>query len=606
MLSKKVKQTTWNLKPLFRSDNDPAMAEERKKIERESYKFINKWRNRTDYLENPAVLKEALDEYEELNRHYGADGGEGFYFQLRLAQEQNNPKIKAKAGKIHDFAIKIVNDMQFFTLKIAKIPEKDQKKFLEYEGLKKYRHFLERLFAEAKHVLSDSEEKIMNLKGIVAHGNWVRMTDSFLAKEERDVMTEKGKIGVKNFAEIMSLINSKNKKVRDAAAKALNDILEKNSETAENEINSIFQNKKIDDEIRKFPRPDSARHISDDIDTEVVDALLKAVSERFDISKRYYKLKARLMGVKKLEYHERNVEYGKIAKKFSYNDSVGLVSAVLGNLDADFSNIFNSFVSNGNIDVFPKKGKSDGAFCAANLISQPTYILLNFTGKFHDVLTMAHETGHGINDELMKKKQNALNFGSPLSTAEVASTFMEDFVLEEIAKKADDEERLAIMMTRLDDDVSTIFRQVACYRFEQELHRKLRAKGYLPKEEIGKIFQKHMASYMGNAVLQSKGSENWWVYWGHIRRFFYVYSYVSGLLISKSLQNYVRNDKAFINKVKEFLSAGSSDSPKNIFLKLGIDISDKEFWDKGIDEVGELLDKAEILATTPKLTRKIN
>ena len=169
-------------------------------------------------------------------------------------------------------------------------------------------------------------------------------------------------------------------------------------------------------------------------------------------------------------------------------------------------------------------------------------------------------------------------------------------MLDEILHAADDELRLAIMMQKLNDDVSSIFRQVACYRFEQELHNDFRAKGYLSKEEIGKLFQKHMAAYMGDAVEQSEGSENWWVYWNHIRYFFYVYSYASGLLISKSLQNSVKRDPAFVVQVKEFLSAGLSDSPKNIFDRLGIDISDERFWDKGLDEVEHLLDETERLA----------
>ncbi|MBI3592133.1 MAG: oligoendopeptidase, partial [Nitrospirae bacterium] len=219
----------------------------------------------------------------------------------------------------------------------------------------------------------------------------------------------------------------------------------------------------------------------------------------------------------------------------------------------------------------------------------PTYILLNHTDMLNDVLTLAHELGHGINNELIRKKQNALNFGTPTSTAEVASTFTEDFVLQEILKKADDRLRLAIMVKKLNDDVSTIFRQAACYQFEQELHHEFRKKGYLSKEEIGKLFQKHMSAYMGDYVEQSAGSENWWVYWNHIRYFFYVYSYAGGLLISKALQNSVKEDPKFIGKVKEFLSAGLSDSPKNIFKKLGVDITDKGFWDKGLDEVESLL-----------------
>jgi oligoendopeptidase F len=173
---------------------------------------------------------------------------------------------------------------------------------------------------------------------------------------------------------------------------------------------------------------------------------------------------------------------------------------------------------------------------------------------------------------------------------------MEDFVLQEILKKANDELRLAIMMKKLNDDASTIFRQVACYRFEQELHREFRRKGYLSKEEVGSIFQKHMAAYMGPAVEQSAGSENWWVYWGHIRYFFYVYSYAGGLLISKSLQNSVKESPVFIGKVKEFLSAGLSDSPRNIFMRLGIDIAERGFWDKGLREIERLLEETIALA----------
>lgn len=591
-----MKQITWNLKPLFASDNDPRMEEKRKAVERKSYDFIDKWKDRKDYLKDPAVLKQALDEYEEWNRYYGDEGDEGYYFMLRTQQNQNDPELKAKYNKIEEFGRKIQNDIQFLHLRIAKIPQKDRKRFLEYRGLKEYKHFLERIFAESRYLLSEPEEKIMNLKSAPSYSNWVRMTSGFLSKEERTVLSEEGRRVPKTFAEITSLMNSRDKRVRNSAAKAFNDILGRHVEVAEAELNSILANKKIDDELRKMPRPDLGRHISDDIDSEVVDALIGAVSDKFPVSAEYYRLKAMLMKVKRLRYHERNVEYGEVAKKYSYDQSLALVERVFKDLDGKFHDILAAFRDGGQIDVYPQKGKAGGAFCAHHLISQPTYVLLNHTGKLHDVLTLAHELGHGINNELMKESQNALNFGSPLSTAEVASTFMEDFVLQELLKQADDETKLAVMMNKLNDDVSTIFRQASCYAFEQEIHQEYRQKGYLSKEEIGKLFQKHMAAYMGDAVEQSPGSENWWVYWGHIRYFFYVYSYASGLLISKSLQNSVKENPAFIEKVKEFLSAGSSDSPRNIFLKLGIDIADKKFWERGLKEVGNLLEETTALA----------
>lgn len=591
-----MKQITWTLKKLFESDDDPGIEKKRKIVEQKSYEFINKWKNRKDYLEDPSRLKQALDEYEEWKRDYGTDGDEGYYFWLRTMQDQNNPHLKAKFNMIENFSKRIENDIQFFHLRIAKIPKRNQKKFLEYAGLKDYKHFLERIFAESRYLLSEPEEKILNLKTSPSYSNWVKMISGFLAKEERKVILEDGRKGIKTFSKILSLLNSKDKKVRDSAAKAFNDILDKNVEVAEAEINSVLANKKIDDELRKISRPDLTRHISDDIDSEIVDALIKIVSDRFDISSRYYELKARLMKVKRLKYHERNVEYGNIYKKYTYNESIKLIYKVFKNLDSKFADILNGFMENGQFDVYPRKGKGSGAFCAHHLISQPTYILLNHTDKLRDVLTLAHELGHGINNELIREKQNALNFGTPTSTAEVASTFMEDFVLQEILKQADDELRLSIMMMKLNDDVSTIFRQVACYKFEQELHQEFRQKGYLSKEGIGRLFQKHMATYMGDFVEQSTGSENWWVYWSHIRSFFYVYSYASGLLISKSLQNSVKDNPKFIEKVKAFLSAGLSDSPKNIFKNLGVDITDRRFWNKGLDEVENLLQETTKLA----------
>jgi oligoendopeptidase F len=588
--------TTWELKRLFENDDDPKIEKNTKTVEQKNHAFINKWKNRKDYLNDPAVLKKALDEYEALKKNYGTDGDAGYYFWLRTQIDRNNTDLKAKYNKIEEFSRKLENEVQFFHLRIARIPKARQAVFLKYPGLKKYRHFLERIFAEAQYMLGENEEKILNLKTATSYSNWVRMTSDFLAKEERKVLLEDGSSAVKTLSEISSLTYSKNRKVRDIAAAAFNAIMEQHVDVAEVEINSILANKKVDDELRKVARPDLLRHISDDVESEMVDSLVKAVSDRFHISADYYKLKSRLLGVRRLRYHERNVEIGDIDLLYPYEKSIKLIYTVFNRLDSKFTEILTEFIENSQFDVHPRKGKGSGAFCVHHLIAQPTYILLNHTDKLRDVLTLAHELGHGVNNELIREKQNALNFGTPTSTAEVASTFMEDFVLQEILREADDELKFSIMVMKLNDDVSTIFRQIACYTFEQELHQEFRQKGYLSKQEIGKLFQKHMAAYMGDFVEQSKGSENWWVYWNHIRYFFYVYSYAGGLLISKSLQNSVKKDPGFIHKVKGFLAAGLSDSPKNIFGNLGINIADKSFWDKGLDEIEALLEETTSLA----------
>ncbi|MCX7997033.1 MAG: M3 family oligoendopeptidase [Patescibacteria group bacterium] len=589
-------QPTWNLNDLFTSDTDPLMAQRRKEIGEKTCAFARKWKERTDYLEVPSVLREALDEYEQWSRTDGFAAGEAYYFSLRFAQDQTDPAIKAKMNLAEEFGKKLQNEIRFFEHSIAMIPEERQKKLLEAEELKPYRHFLEMTFAKAKYLLTEPEEKILSMLGTTSYGNWIDMVEGFLNREEREVLDHDGKLVRKPFNEIFSLLKSRQKEVRDSAATGINSVLAQYADVAEAEINSVINFRKTVDQLRNVDRPDRTRHIADDMDTEVVDAALAAVERRFQIAHRYYALKAKLIGVDRLAYHERNVEVGEVHGSYTWDDSKALIRKVFGRLDDEFLAVFNAFESEGRFDVFPRKGKAGGAFCAHYLITYPTYILLNHTNQLYDVLVIAHEVGHGINNELIKKKQNSLHFGTPASTAEVASTFMEDFVFDELLHSADEETRLALLMLKMDEEISTIFRQVACYRFEQALHERIRSEGYLSKEDIGKLFQENMAAYMGPSVEQSPGSENWWIYWSHIRKFFYVYSYATGLLISKSLQARVKADANEIGKVKEFLAAGRSASPKDIFAAMGIDITKASFWDAGLQKVEDELEKADELA----------
>lgn len=583
-------KTSWDFTKFYKDDNDPKLQQDKQILIDETLKFVEKWEDRTDWLEDPTVLKEALDEYEQYNRNFGSFGIPGLYIHLRTQQDQIDTNLKAKDNQITELGQRLSNQTQFFSLRLSKIAKETQARLLQAPELIEYKHYLDRLFAQAKYTLTEAEEKIMTLKSAPAHGNWVRMTSSFLSKEEAEVILEDGTKDKKSFEVILTLAGqSQNQAVRDTATTAFNQILEKHIDVAVEEINSILQDKKINDELRGAERPDMMRLVSEDMAPEVVDTLIQAVSENNHIAHEFYQLKAKLFGQDKLKYNERNVPYGQLEKKYTFEDSVALIHKVLTNLDPEFGQIFQGMVENGQVDVYPKKGKRGGAFCMYYSPATPTYVFLNHTDKLSDVLTIAHEFGHAINGELMKQKENAINYDTPMATAEVASTFMEDFVLEELLKTADSELKKSLLMMKLNDDTSTIFRQIACYKFEQELHEQFREKGYLAKEDIGQIFQKHMTAYMGPAVEQPEWAQNWWVYWSHIRSFFYVYSYAGGLLISKSMQNAVRKDKTFIKKVKNFLQTGTSQSPKEIFEAMDITISKKEFWSRGIQEIEQLL-----------------
>ncbi len=585
----------WDFSLLLKSDNLKDLEGEKKEIKKEVDSFVQKWRGK-DFLKDAKTLKKALDDYESLRATYGTSGKQGYYYFLKSSLDQSNPKLKAKVKKIEEFSKKQEDKIRFFNLKISKAPKEKQKIFLESEILSEYRNYLKTSFREGRYLLTEKEERILSLKNGPAYDNWVEMTEDFLSRESGELINKKGKKEEKSFSEIVSLLRSKDKKVRDKAAEIFNHILDKNVDVAEIEFNSVLENKKINDHLRGFDRPDQARFISDDVEVETVDILVKTVTDNFDIAREYYKLKATLFNVKKLKYHERSVPYQTIDKEYSFEDACQIVKETLSDLDPEFEDIFHKFVEEGHLDAFPKKGKRGGAFCIHNLIDQPVYILLNYNRKFEDLVTFIHESGHGINNEIMRKKQNSLNFGISTFTAEVASTFFEDFVSQKLMAGEDKDMKLALIMQKLDRDIATIYRQIAAVNFEREVHNKYREKGYLSKDDIGNLFRKHMKAYMGDYVEQSPGSENWWVYWSHLRRFFYNYSYAGGLLISKALQRKVKRNPEFIEEIKKFLEAGTSKSPKEIFKEMNIDIQNKEFWLKGIKETKDLLKTAKKLS----------
>jgi len=595
-------KTKRDLTLLYQNENDLQITKDRKKTDEAIKVFEQQRKEKKSYLKNLKDFKKALEQYNQIfewpiRKELG-------YFYFRNMIQMQNKKIKAKLNQAEEHATKNSNKLNFFELDLGKMSKEMQKKCLQNKEFKEYKHFLKKIFEQAKYNLSEAEEKILNIKSKTSYSNRIQMLEEFLSKEQRSTLVEetkkepkKIKKEVKTFEEIMSLLKHTNKKIRDNAAKNLNDILEKYIDIAEVELNSVFEHKKQNDELRKFPRPDSSRHLQDDMETKIVDSLIQSVQDHFDIAQDFYKLKARLLKVPKLAYHERSVPIGKIEKIFDYKEATKITHQVFQSLDPEFDQIFTEFCNTWRIDVYPKTGKRGGACNIWFGKNEPNFVMLNYTNTLNDITTLAHEMGHAINTQLSQRNQNALNFGYGTATAEVASTFIEDFVFEKLLEIATPEEQLTILMEKLNDSISSIHRQVACYLFETELHKEFRQKGYLDQKTIGTIFQKNMKAYMGKAVEQSPWSQNRRIYRSHIRSFFYVYSYAGGLLISKALQAETRKNPQFVSKIKKhFLAAGWSESPKTIFKHIGIDISQKSFRKQGLQEIAKQLKKAEKLA----------
>lgn len=579
-------QKNWNLKLLYRDINDKDIEKDIEESKHNVKLFVEKWEKNNEYLNSPKILSIALKEYEDLMTEYGICTKPSYYIFLSREIDQENPLLKAKENLLHSTCLELENSIQFFLINISKIPKEKQKQFLESPDLKIYTHFLLSSFNQAKYLLTDKEEKIFNLKSKTSYLNWVNMLSELLQKQSLKILNDEGKKKEVAYSEISKYLDSSKKEIREYAAEQFFNVNNRYAQIAEYEINSILENKKISDDYRNIPRADLPRLLSDDMELNTVDTLRSVVTDSFDISQRFYRLKAKLLKQDSLAYYERNVKVEDIKQEYSFEKSINIVKEVFNKLDKEFFDIVEMYESQGQYDVYPKRGKEGGAFCVGVGSKYPTYILLNHNGRLQDILTIAHESGHGIHTEY-SNNQNHLNQGYSTACAEVASTFFEDFVLENVSENLSKKEKDLLLFKSLEEDVSTIFRQIACYNFELELHKQFRDKGFLSKEDISKIFTQEMSKYLGKSVLEDKHMQLGWIYWSHIRSFFYTYSYASGLLISKYLQNLVKEDIQNIKYVKDFFKAGDSKSPKEIFLDMGIDISKKEFWITGLESIEE-------------------
>src|SRR5579872_3800076 len=319
-------KTAWNYTLFLNKPTERFFVSERNEIQTATDAFITKYKDLV-YLESPEKLKNALDEYSAWRERYGSGGSQLYYFALQHYLDQGDTDILGKLSKVEDFMMQVSTSMDFFELQIAAIPQDKQSAFLIYEGLSIYRHFLERLFSQSKHLLSEKEERIMSMKSKSAHESWVDMTAKFLAREERAITMQNGKKEKKSLSQLLSLQDDQNKQVRDSAAKEFYKILAAHADVAEAEMNAILYDKKVNDEIRGFVLPQESRLLADDVDLGTVNALVSSVTDSFPIPQKFYAFKAQLLGVKKLAYHERNIEilYDEHERMYSPEDAFALL-----------------------------------------------------------------------------------------------------------------------------------------------------------------------------------------------------------------------------------------------------------------------------------------
>jgi len=586
---KKQIKTAWDFKLFYKSDTDPKIKADVEAFEKAVDIFELKYKNKTDYLSDSKKLLKICEDYEALlampetyrPRHY---------FHLRKDIDANNKIAQAKYNELSEIYSKLINKIIFFKLNLGKVSKEQQNIFLKDKNLEKFRYFLKNLFEGAKYQLSEPEEKILNLLSKPAQDMWVSGFANVLSNQE---VKYKGKNISINQA--FGMIPELKTKDRRALASIINQKLIDISDFAEAEINAVVSKKKITDELRGYEKAYSSTVRRYENEDATVENLVETVTRGFKISHRFYKIKAKLLKEKRLAYADRMAKVGDSRKKFSFEESVEITSSAFAKFDPKYREIFEAYLTKGQIDVYPKKGKKGGAYCSGNY-GLPTVVLLNHTNTFDSIKTLGHEMGHAFHTE-MSQSQTPIYADYTISVAEVASTLFENFVFEEIFEKLSAQEKIIALHNKINDSISTVFRQIACFNFEKELHEQIRAKGYLAKEEIAKIMNKHMKSYLG-PVFDLKDEDGYFfVSWPHIRNFFYVYSYSSGLLISDALYAEYKKDKNFKEKIEQFLKAGSTKCPEDIFADIGIDIRNPEFFKKGLQVIEDNVKRLEKLVS---------
>jgi len=571
-------KTEWDL-TLFYEDKDPweAIAADVEAASEAYQEFADEYREDESYLEDPQALKEALEKLEYL-------GGKKslsrplYYLAYRRSLDSADQEAEAMENKLSQDYTKLGNFLTFFDLKLGNVSEAKQKEFLVSEELSHYRKYLEWHFKTAQYQLDESAENTLSLTGLPRFGMWVDGVQKVLSQKT----VEWGGDELPLPEAMNKIQNLPTEKRRELHKICMQKVMEV-KEFSESEINAVVTNKMIVDEMRGYKTPYEATVLGYENTPEEVETLVKTVTDNFDAVHDFYNLKAEILELETLSYADRQASVGDIEREFDYETSVELARTAISDLDADFADVFDRLVAGGQVDVYPKKGKQGGAFCSwASYL--PTMLLLNHVDTYDSLKTFVHEMGHAIHGEL-SKEQSPVYEDATTSTAETASTLFEKVFFEHLFPQLTDEEKIIALHDKINGKVSTIFRQVACFNFEKELHQQIREKGSLPHVEIAKLMNQHMQAYLGDKFELTDEDGYFFINWSHIRRSFYVYSYAYGDLISSAMVEKLDNDADYIKQVKQFLSAGSSKSPQEIFADIGIDTTTSEVFETGIQQI---------------------
>jgi oligoendopeptidase F len=487
----------------------------------------------------------------------------------------------------------ISTELLFFVLELNRIEDADLEKKLRTPALAHYAPWLRDTRAFRPYQLSDEIEKLLHEKSVAGRSAWTRLFDETVAELRFPI----GGRELSN-AEALHLLSEPDPALRKEAAKSLGNVFGENARTFALITNTLAKDKEIEDRWRGFKRPISARNLSNYVEDEVVDALIAAVRTSYpNLSHRYYKLKAKWFGVDVMPYWDRNAPLpDESERSFTWPEAQETVLKAYAAFSADMAAVGRRFFVNRWIDAPVKASKAPGAFAHPTVPSVHPYLLLNYLGKPRDVMTLAHELGHGVH-QVLAGPQGALMSDTPLTLAETASVFGEMLTFQALLKaETDPKRRKAMLASKVEDMLNTVVRQIAFVEFERRLHDERRG-GELTAERIGELWMSVQGESLGPAIRFEDEYRWYWTYIPHfIHTPFYVYAYAFGDCLVNSLYAVYQGAQAgFAEKYLDMLRAGGTKRHKELLAPFGLDASDPAFWNKGLSMIAGFIDQLEAL-----------
>ena len=526
-------------------------------------------------------------------------GRAGSYVGLRLAENTLDPERGAAMAKLSEAATELSTKLVFLDLEWAAVPDEQADALLADPVLGFCAHHLRTMRRYRNHLLSEAEEQVLTETSVSGAAAWVRLFDEQTSAIEVAMPgSAPGGERTASLEEGLSLLQHPDRTVRADAADAVSTALKPGLRTRAYIYNTLLLDKSVQDRLRSYPTWLSSRNLANEASDESVAALIDAVVARYDLPQRWYSLKAKVLGVDRLADYDRSASVADSDRKVGWAEASSLVIDAYDSFSPRLADIVREFIDGNWIDAPVRPGKRPGAFCAYTVASHHPYLLLNWTGSDRDVLTLAHELGHGIHAYLARP-QGIFSQDTPLTMAETASVFGEAVTNNALlARLSDPNERFALLASTLEDSIATVFRQVAMSRFESACHTHRRDVGELSVDDFGDHWAATQTEMLGDTVEVTEGYRNWWSYVPHFMATpGYVYAYAFGQLLALSVYaRYQAEGEGFVPSYLDMLAAGGSRSPEELAAMVDCDLADPGFWDAGLDIVAAQLDAAEAAA----------